>query len=304
MYIDKTIKSRKLELLDYFRNRANEFIPAIKEKFAETEADKRARTINELLNKTKDTLIFTLLQSAIKENWSNKEKLEALLMITYCQIVVMIECRNSLKPYEYMDFSRRVGEIWDAFCQLCFYYPLNDIRLFIPPLFSEVKGKLSEEITSYIDRLSISMIEKSDLKNYYNKVWGLVNAGETQLELDLHFEHENLKYVVDFKSGFGSNEKGNTNRLLLIGSIYHNLNEDYKCLLLVRSEENNSYFNILKKSGLWESYCGIAAYQKIHEYSGYNLKNWIDLNIDWTHDFNVETMAHLTSNDLHKYLQW
>ena len=162
-------------------------------------------------------------------------------MVTYCNIVVMIESRNAVRPYEYMDFSRRVGELWEPFCKLCFYYPINYINLFVPPLFADVKKKLTDEITTYIDKLAISDGQKNELKKYYDKVWSLVTSGEIQLELDLHFEHAGAQYVVDFKSGFGSNEKGNTNRLLLVATIYSNLEENYNCLLFVRAEENNSY---------------------------------------------------------------
>ncbi len=305
MNIDKTIKDRKIELLSYFRDRASEALSSIKTIFAETQADKRARAINESLNQTKSVLITTLLQQAEKEKWENKEKLECVLMITYCNIVVMIESRNSVRSYEYMDFSRRVGELWDPFCKLCFYYPINNnLSLFIPPLFSEVKKKMTDEITYYIDNLNLSVEDKQTLKTYYAKVWNLVSSGEIQLELDLHFSHNGQKYVVDFKSGFGSNEKGNTNRLLLVATIYHNLDENYKCLLFVRAEENNSYFNTLKNSGIWNAYCGNEAYQKIKEYSGYDLKNWTATNIDWASDFNAETTTHFTDKNLLQYLLW
>lgn len=304
MNIDKTIKDRKIELLSYFRDRASEALTVIKSKFAETQSDKRARAINESLNQTKSALITTILQQAEKEKWTNTEKLECILMVTYCNIVVMIESRNSVRPYEYMDFSRRVGELWDPFCKLCFYYPINDISLFIPPLFSEVKKKMTDEIADYIDSLTITAEEKQELKIYYDKVWSLVSSGEIQLELDLHFLHNDQKYVVDFKSGFGSNEKGNTNRLLLVATIYQNLDENYKCLLFVRAEENNSYFNTLKNSGIWEAYCGNEAYEKIKTHSGYDLKLWTDTNIDWANDFNNETITHFTDKNLLQYLLW
>lgn len=216
----------------------------------------------------------------------------------------MIESRNSVRAYEYMDFSRRVGELWDPFCKLCFYYPINDISLFVPPLFSEVKRKLTSEIVEYIQNLTIADEEKTVLREYYDKVWSLVTSGEIQLELDLHFSDGEQNYVVDFKSGFGSNEKGNTNRLLLVATIYQNLDENYKCLLFVRAEENNSYFNTLKKSGIWEAYCGNEAYEKIKAYSGYDLKLWTETNIDWANDFDTETITHFTDNNLLQYLLW
>ena len=304
MNIDKTLKNRKVEFLAYFRDRASEFLNVIKTKYADTEAGKRSKAINECLNETKAKLINTLLQKAEKEKWTSQEKLESLLVITYCANVVMIESRNSVRPYEYMDFSRRIGELWDPFCKLCFYYPTNDISLFVPPLFSEVKKKFTSEIVDYIDRLNVTVEQKAELKRYYDKVWSLVTSGEIQLELDLHFIYNEQKHVVDFKSGFGSNEKGNVNRLLLVASIYHQLDENYKCLIFVRSDENNSYFNTLKNSGGWEAYSGNDAYQKIKEYSGYDLKRWIETNVNWSTDFNRETSSHLEENNLLHYLVW
>jgi len=304
MIIDQSLKDNKKELLAYFRDRASEFLTEIKMKYSDTQSDKRARAINECLNTSKSKLRATILQQAERENWGHQEKLECLLMITYCNIVVMIESRNSVRQYEYMDFSRRVGELWDPFCKLCFYYPVNNVSLFIPPLFSEVKRKLTDEVVEYINNLDISLKAKEDLINYYSKVWSLVTSGEIQLELDLHFISNGQKYVVDFKSGFGSNEKGNTSRLLLVASIYKNLSENYKCLLFVRAEENNSYFNILKNSGIWEAYCNNEAYNKIKEYSGYDLKSWIQKNMDWANDFKPETIAYFEERNLLQYLLW
>lgn len=51
------------------------------------------------------------------------------------------------------------------------------------------------------------------------------------------------------RSGFSSNEKGNTNRLLLVASIYNSLGEIEKTLLFVRqSEDENNHYNILKEN--------------------------------------------------------
>lgn len=227
-------------------------------------------------------------------------------MITYTSYIVMLECRNEVWPYEYMAFSRRIGELWEPFCELCFDFPIRDISLFVPPLFSEVKKRLTNEIEDYISRLSISSDQKKELKRYYDKVWSLVTSGGIKLELDLHFELNGEKIVVDFKSGFGSNEKGNTNRLLLVASVYKNLEENYKCIILVRSEEdrNNNYFQTLKNSGIWEAYCGDEAYAKIKEYSGFDIKQWITSNINWEDDFKEETILHFRESSLDQYLRW
>jgi hypothetical protein len=44
-------------------------------------------------------------------------------MVTYTNYVVMIEARNDTWPYDYMTFSRRIGELWEPFAKLCFRYP-------------------------------------------------------------------------------------------------------------------------------------------------------------------------------------
>jgi hypothetical protein len=226
-------------------------------------------------------------------------------MITYTNYVVMLEKRNSIWEYDYMSFSRRIGELWEPFCKLCFTYPLRGIRTYVPPLFSNVQRELTTEITTYINQLNIQPDEKLKLKRYYDKVWGLVTSGEIKLECDLHFGDGDVKYVVDFKSGFGSNEKGNTNRLLLVGSIYRNIETElYRCLIFVRSTENNNYLATLSSSGLWDTTCGVDTYTRIHQFTGYDIYQWINKNIDWMNDFSVEMREVVVRKKLGEYLIW
>lgn len=304
MKIDTSLKSSKKELLAYFRDRGSESLAEIRQSYGSTQFKEQAGAINKALVEAKESLTNTLIQKSDSEKWSNKEKLECVLMITYCSYIAMLEYRNEVWPYEYMTFSRRIGELWEPFCKLCFLHPLNNISLFVPPLFSEVKAKLADEIRDYIDKLNITPQQKAELKKYYDKVWGLVTSGEIKLELDLHFVSGKDKFVVDFKSGFGSNEKGNTNRLLLVASIYKNLEENYRCLIFVRSAENNNYFQTLKNSGIWEAFSGVEAYNKIKEYSGYDMKKWIDTNVSWDRDFKKETVEFFHKNNLDQYLVW
>lgn len=304
MEITKETASNKTQLLKYFRDRSKEFLAEINNQYGNTEYKKKAKKINTLLVKARSTIIEIIEQKGKKENWNNQELLECVLMVTYCNYVVMLEVRHSLWAYEYMAFSRRIGELWEPFCKLTFEYPINDIELFVPPLFADVKQQLVTEIEDYIDDLNLTSEEKEQLKKYYNKVWSLVMSGEIQLELDLHFKFEGKKYVVDFKSGFGSNEKGNTNRLLLVASIYQNLEDNYHPLIFVRSEDNNNYFNTLKNSGIWEAFAGAETYDELYKYSGFNIKNWIDENINWTEDLDSEFVQHLEDNDLTQYLTW
>ncbi len=124
--------------------------------------------------------------------------------------------------------------------------------------------------------------------------------------MDLHFSQNGINYNCDFKSGFSSNEKGNTNRLLLVASIYHFLSSQEKTILFVRQEEseNNHYLQTLKKSNYWEVYCADDCYDAIRKYTGFDLRQWINSNIDWENDISYELRKHLQDNNLIKYLTW
>ncbi len=324
--IDKTLSTRKKELLNYFRERASESLEELRRDHGSENYKKLAEKSNLAITSTRNELISVVMQTAGSSQWSTEEKLRAILMVTYTSYVVMIDSRNEVWTYDYMSFSRRIGELWEPFCKLCFEHPVNDISLFLPPLFSEVRASLFKEVHDYIDGLNLTPKQKAALKKYYGKVWFMVDAGQIKLELDLHFisRSEKIvpkfksgfgsvqfvskgeKIVADFKSGFGSNEKGNTNRLLLVASIYKNLEEGYRPILLVRSEEdrNNNYFQTLKNSKVWEAYCGQEAYAKISEFSGFDLKQWIQENINWETDFQAATTRHLADKELDNYLKW
>jgi hypothetical protein len=304
MTITKETANNKAEILTYFRDRAGEFLAEVNSEYGNSEYKKKAKKLNTLLAKARNTLIEIIEQKGKREDWNNREILECVLMVTYTNYVVMLEVRHSVWAYEYMTFSRRIGELWEPFCKLAFEYPVNDIELFIPPLFADVKKQLAKEIEDYLNELTITTEQKEQLIKYYNKVWSLVMSGEIQLELDLHFIFEEKKYVVDFKSGFGSNEKGNTNRLLLVASIYHNLEDNYHPLIFVRAEENNNYFTTLKNSKIWDAYSGAETYDELHRFSGFDIKNWITENINWMEDLNDDFVRHLEDNDLTQYLTW
>ena len=234
-------------------------------------------------------------------------QLEYVLLATYVSYVVMLEYRNSVWPYEYMAFSRRIGELWEPMCKLPFEYPLKALCLYIPPNIEDVKNTLKKEINDLVSNLSIDDTDKNRLFQYYQSIWALIDSGgNINLTLDLHFEQEEEFFDVDYKSGFSSNEKGNTNRLLLVASIYKSLPEIHNILMFLRQkeEENNHYLQILRKSGLWDVYYAEEAYEKIHEFTGFDIKKWMIENMDWLNDISPEFKKYLYNNDLSKYLTW
>ncbi len=308
MIVTRNLYTQKAEILRYLRSRASESHGEIVRIHGEKDFKERGAAINKAITLTSTNLKMIVFQRALSQSWSKDEVLKNILIVTYCSYVIMIEFRNMVWSYEYMAFARRIGELWEPFCKLCFDYPVRtDVELYEPPLFLEVKEQLQEEIRQYIYNLSLNAEQKTQLISYYDKVWSLVTSGEIKLELDLHFRIADKNFNVDFKSGFQSNEKGNTNRLLLVASIYKNIiGENNECMLFVRANEddNNHYLQTLKNSGIWNVYCGAYTYSKIKEYSGFDLANWIESNISWETDFSQETIEHFDKNDLMKYLTW
>ena len=308
MNINRNLHENKDEILRYLRDRAAESYGEIIKIHGERDYKKRAGAINKAIVKTTQNLRTIIIQRSLSQSWSKEEILNNILMVTYCSYVTMIEYRNKAWPYEYMAFSRRIGELWEPFCKNCFDFPVrNDVELFEPPLFSDVKEQLQEEIRQYIENLNLAAEEKAQLLEYYDKVWSLVTSGEIKLELDLHFRINGANYNVDFKSGFQSNEKGNTNRLLLVASIYKNIiGGNNQCFLFVRADEdeNNHYLQTLKNSGIWDVYCGSETYEQIKQYSGFDLASWIENSIHWEEDLDEETQLYFQENDLVKYLSW
>ena len=297
----------KLNLLAHYRSVGEELIDEAKQAFSDSEYKHRASLVNKGLVKAKKNLLSGLKQQSQKEDWKAKDILEGVLFISYTNYIAMLEARNEVWEYEYMAFARRIGELWELFCLLCWDYPINkNLSYFTPPAFKDVKKKLMDDIYDFINNLDISEKEKIELKSYYQTVWDLVSSGEIKLKLDLHFQDRRNKFVVDFKSGFSSNEKGNTNRLLLVASVYKILREKYKCLILARSpeEQSNHYFQTLKKSGLWDVYCGEDTYKKIEEFTGFNLSAWVKTNITWEADFNEKMLSHLEEHNLTRHLKW
>ena len=304
--VDKTIATKKTQLLSYFKDRGNESLEEISRDYSTKQFKKKASEINKAIIETRNKLLLTISQKSVEQEWSRIELLKSILLVTYCSYVTMIDFRNLIWTYDYMSFSRRIGELWEPFCKICFEYSVNKLDMFIPPLFSDVKKVMSKEIEDYIEKLTITNTEKAELKKYYEKVWSMVTSGEVKLELDLHFVQNDQFYNIDFKSGFGSNEKGNTNRLLLVAMIYKNLETNYNCFLFVRSkeEENNQYFRQLKDSSVWTAFCGDNTYEEIKIFTGFNLKEWIKKNIDWKTDLQKETIKQFEKNNLLKYLVW
>lgn len=269
-----------------------------------TDYKKQTSEINKYINEIREESIAYLKSHC--EGMTQYDFLDEILTITYASYIVMLDARNSVWPYDYMTFSRRIGELWEPFCKLPFEYPIKNLKIIEPPSFQVVQNQIRKNAADYIDSLDVDDETKAELKFHYSIPWTLVDSGGIKLNLDLHFEQDGIHYNCDFKSGFSSNEKGNTNRLLLVASIYNFLGEIEKTLLFVRQseDENNHYLQTLKNSPYWDVYCADNCYSAMKDFTGFDMRDWLNENVDWKNDISTELRDHLERNDLLKYLTW
>lgn len=294
----------KKDWIAFFRTKTEETFSELK-KTAKSSKEK-ASEINRRIKSIRDSQIESVQKSFIQSSWSNNALLHEILLLTYASYVVMLEYRNKVWEYDYMAFARRIGELWEPFCKLPFEFSIKPLTLIEPPDFDTIQNTIKQQALNYISKLNITNDERHTLAYYYTIPWEMVDSGGIKLALDLHFMQNGIHYNCDFKSGFSSNEKGNTNRLLLVASIYHSLGKNEKTYLFVRQneDENNHYLQTLKNSQYWEVFCADKCYVTIKKFTGFDMREWLDHNVDWKNDISDEFRTHLESNDLLKYLTW
>lgn len=291
----------KKDLLVSFREKAQSII---EETSNSTKGYKEKASV---LNKGITAFREEYIESFTKSAKDNSDLLEKILLVTYVSYIVMLEYRNEVWNYDYMAFSRRIGEFWEPFCKLPFFYPVLSLEIYSPPKIEEVKETLKNQINDLVESLSIEQEIKEKLMSSYQALWTLLNSsGHISLSLDLHYKQNGEYYDVDYKSGFSSNEKGNTNRLLLVASIYKSLSEKHNNLIFVRQkeEQNNHYLQTLKNSGVWNVYCADDAYNMIKKFTGFDIKAWMNINMNWENDISPQFRDYLQRNKLLKYLTW
>lgn len=221
---------------------------------------------------------------------------EERMLCIYCGIILNIQERHKFRPYEYMDFSRRIGELWQTFCaQAWSFSPSTDIKIYEPPKFDEIKGPVIDKI-----------IDGQSEENTIRIKSLLTLIPEINLKEDMtYYKGDKLK-IVDFKSGFGSNEKGNTHRLLLVANAYKFLDPESECFLLVRQTDNNNYLRVLKASGLWTVHMGAEAYKHMAKETDVDVERVIAECNDLRADLNSETLDDLCRKipGFAKYAVW
>lgn len=283
----------KMEMLDNFHRDLN---PAVNEIInSPVEHQKKAQAVNAAAGQIRNAWV------AYIDSLPLEDRANATLVLQYCFSVASLEYRNKVWPYEYMAFSRRVGELWEGFCSAAWEFPNRQyVQRVRHPDFNDVRRTLRARLDENIGDHK----NKSELQADIDILFEII--GDINMREDEVFEVDGLPHVIDFKSGFGSNEKGNMLRLQTVGRAYKLWNIDTRLLLLVRQSVNNNYLRVLKDSGLWEVHTGDSAYGVISELTGADMQYIRKSIIDWNRDLSREFTTHLSAQaaDLRSYLEW
>src|SRR5699024_9339074 len=125
--------------------------------------------------------------------------LHHILLSTYSSYVVMIEERNRIKKYEYMDFSRRMGELWEPFCKICWEYSVNELEIIEPIKFSDAVISMRSQTSEVIDDLNIEDEGKAKILEQFNNLLSIISSGAVNMKSDLHFNLMTLVIILILK---------------------------------------------------------------------------------------------------------
>ncbi|QUM79206.1 hypothetical protein HWV01_02120 [Moritella sp. 5] len=282
----------KEEIFDFFHTELRAVTFEIQNR--DITRNKKATLINNAVESVKNR-VGSLLVTRYPQ--LNRPKL--YMLVQYCYTVMSFEYRNTVWPYEYMAFSRRNGELWERFCKAAWDHSEKETLYRIrAPQFDEVKNNFLHNIASYTSTLD----QRNRLLADVNEIFELV--GEINMVEDEMFNLHERNHIIDFKSGFGSNEKGNTLRLLAVGKAYKHWDRNVELLFLVRQNENNNYLNTIRRSNLWSVFCGDDAYSKIDELTDAGICEVRREAIDFEHDLSPDFWAYLVRENIHGYLNW
>lgn len=281
------VVSLKRELLDLFAKKIKEPLEEI------ANGGKNFRDKAKLVN---SLVASTRLQISQDLDAGSISKQDQLIILEYCTVVANLEFRNSVWSYEYMSLSRRMGELWERFCKTAWEEPVRQgVERVDAPSFEEVLSSIHNRIEPAVPE---------ELKPDFANLVGLIDP--INMIEDETFTVDKRLHVIDFKSGFGSNEKGNTLRLLAVGRAYRLFDPDTYLLFLVRQKVGNNYLNRIKASGLWEVHTGADAYKKIDDLTGSSIHNIRADLIDFENDLSEKFWSSLGSelDEVKKYFEW
>ena len=290
-----SLNQLKIDIKNDFLHRAGGVIQAIQTSTT-AKSKEKATQVNNALN---GVLILVKDSFTNMNGLDDEDKAIMALIVQYIFTCLSIENRHSVWNYKSFVFSRRIGELWERFCSVAWDYSTIATR-FTPPNFSVIT-------TAFLNKaqtLSAGCPQQQEIIDLVNDLLQII--GTINLKEDEMFHVDGTRYVVDFKSGFGSNEKGNMLRLQAVSHAYKRFDPHTKLLLLVRQNTNNNYLNVLRSSQTWDIYTGTQTYQKIESLTDINIL-WVVQNVvDFRNDLSPSFLNYLqtTAGTPINYLDW
>lgn len=101
----------KASLLHYFRERGEEKLSELRQEIGNQNYKKLANGVNKAVGDALEAFKIVILSKAEQASWPDNSRLRSILASTYCAQVAMLDLRNQVWAYEYMAFSRRIGEL-------------------------------------------------------------------------------------------------------------------------------------------------------------------------------------------------
>lgn len=282
----------KQEIFQYFHQNLQGLVSELQQ--GNMSRGNKSKRINEEIEALRVTYTPILF-----ENHPDLDVSKLYMLLQYCFTVISFEYRHMVWPYEYMAFSRRNGELWERFCKAAWdNSQLPNLRRIEAPAFSDIRQSYLESVLNHIESPEIQDLVSQEIDNIFELV-GAINMNQDEM-----FISNDVNHIIDFKSGFGSNEKGNTDRVISVGKAYKQWDSYIILLFLVRQNENNNYLEKIRRSNLWEIHCGTDAYEKIDELTGAGITEIREQAINFEQDLSPNFWRFLVTNNLSVYLEW
>lgn len=228
-------------------------------------------------------------------------KTRLMVILVYCHAVIVLEYRHRVWPYNLMDLSRRVGELWQGMCLVAWTCAKNPgcAKGEETFQFCDVQQKFLSDLWDLIS--DHPNVEKAiDLVENFTQPLNKINMASDKV-----FTKDGIVHVIDFKFSFNSNEKGNRDRLSQVGWAHKQRDPRTELLIAVCGEENNQYLETLREEG-WQIVTGRETYEKIGQLTGTYIQPYLNETVDFRADLSEEFLAYIDSHNdrLGCFLDW
>lgn len=249
-----------------------------------------ARDAKSIIVNARATKVLNDLKSKLPKG-DTDFKTRLMVILVYCHAVTVLEYRHRVWPYNLMDLSRRVGELWQGMCLVawtCAKHP-GSAKAEETFQFSDVQQNFLSDLWDLI--ADHPNVEKAiELVEDFTKPLNKINMAS-----DKTFRKDGIVHVIDFKFSFNSNEKGNRDRLSQVGWAHKKRDPRTELLIAVCREENNQYLETLREEG-WQIVTGRETYEKIGQLTGTYIQPYLDETVDFRADLPEDFVAYIDSH--------